>query len=208
LLLEGWILQQKRSQCKKISPTCYSDGWRLVLARGAFCNPAEKNYSPIEGKATTIFKGLQDTSYYTLGCKNCYRSPAPGHQPLVNTLGKQSVADVPNKRLTRIKEKTMCKWFEMIYNPGKLQSAADTLSRCRPLHMLYVSLDQVKNYDQDDELKKFLELNPESLIVKPIILLEPELELFTSKYFIGAGAKAPFYFGGARAWSFWALHYF
>ena len=47
----------------------------------------------------------------------------------------------------------------MIYNPGKLQSAADTLSRCRPLHMLYVSLDQVKNADQDDELKEFLELN-------------------------------------------------
>jgi hypothetical protein len=27
-----------------------------------------------------------------------------------------------------------------------------------------------------------------ALIVKPIILLEPELELFSSKYFIGAGA--------------------
>ena len=29
-----------------------------------------------------------------------------------------------------------------------------------------------------------------SLMVKPIILLEPELELFSSKYFIGAGAGA------------------
>jgi hypothetical protein len=77
----GWILQQKRCQCKKISPTCYSDGWRLMLAGGAFCNPAEKNYSPIEGEGTTIFKGLQDTRYYTLGCKNCDRSPAPGHHP-------------------------------------------------------------------------------------------------------------------------------
>jgi hypothetical protein len=29
-----------------------------------------------------------------------------------------------------------------------------------------------------------------TLMVKPIISLEPELELFSSKYFIGAGAQA------------------
>ena len=29
-----------------------------------------------------------------------------------------------------------------------------------------------------------------ALMVKPIILLEPELELFSSKYIIGAGARA------------------
>ena len=45
----GWILQQKTCTCKKISPTCCQEGWRLVLAGGAFCKPAERNYSPIEG---------------------------------------------------------------------------------------------------------------------------------------------------------------
>jgi hypothetical protein len=102
----GWILQQKTCKCKKISPTCCPDGWRLVLAGGAFCEPAERKYSPIEGEATAIFKGLQDTRYYTLGCKKLHI--ATDHQPLVTTLGKQLVADVPNKRLARIKEKTMC----------------------------------------------------------------------------------------------------
>ena len=47
----------------------------------------------------------------------------------------------------------MCRMFEMIYNPGKLQSAADALSRCRPLHMLYVSVDQERIADSDKELK-------------------------------------------------------
>ena len=47
-----WILQQKTCECKKISPTCCSDGWRVVLAGDAFCKPAERNYSPIEGEAT------------------------------------------------------------------------------------------------------------------------------------------------------------
>jgi hypothetical protein len=31
---------------------------------------------------------------------------------------------------------------------------------------------------------------PASLMVKPIILKEAELELFSSKYFIGTGARA------------------
>jgi hypothetical protein len=57
----GWILQHKSCTCKKIYPTCCPDGWRLVLAGGAFCIPAERNYSPIEGEASAIFKGLQDT---------------------------------------------------------------------------------------------------------------------------------------------------
>ena len=47
----------------------------------------------------------------------------------------------------------------MIYNPGKLQSAADALSRYRPLHMLYLSVDQEKAAYSDEELKELLELD-------------------------------------------------
>ena len=50
----------------------------------------------------------------------------------------------------------------MIYNPGKLQSAADTLSRCRPLHMLLVSIDQKRVADSDEELREFLKLDLEN----------------------------------------------
>ena len=109
------ILKQKTCECKKVSPTCCPNGWRLVLARGAFCKPAERNYSPIEGEATAILKCLQHTKHYTLGCKSLHVTT--DHQSLVTTLGMQSVADVPNKRLARIKEKIMCWKFNMIYNP-------------------------------------------------------------------------------------------
>ena len=37
---------------------------------GHFCNKVEENYSPIEGEATAVTKGLQDTKYYTMGRKN------------------------------------------------------------------------------------------------------------------------------------------
>ena len=77
------------------------DEWRLVLDGGAFSNPEERNYSPLEGEATSISKGLQDTKFYTLGCKSL--QIATDHRPLVATPVMQSVAEVPNKRLARIK---------------------------------------------------------------------------------------------------------
>jgi hypothetical protein len=66
----GCILQQKRCSYDKIVPTCCHEGWKLLLAGGPFCNKAEENYSLIEGKATAVAKGLQDTKYYMMGCKN------------------------------------------------------------------------------------------------------------------------------------------
>ena len=154
----GWILQQKTCSCQKPSPTCCEVGWRLVLAGGTFCNPAERNYSPIEGEATAILKGLKDTKYYTLGCKKLFI--ATDHQPLTTTLGPQALADVENKRLAKIKEKTMWWRFEMLYNPGRTQNAADALSRMKPLHMLYVS---VTNVDDDDDTKDILGAELETL---------------------------------------------
>ena len=95
----GWMLQQKTSTCGKVSPSCCTTGWRLVLAGGAFCSKAETNYSPIEGEATAIVK---DTKYYTLGCTNLY--VATDHLPLVGTFDKKNLADIDNKRLARLKE--------------------------------------------------------------------------------------------------------
>ena len=157
----GWILQQKPCGCKKISPTCCPNGCKLVLAGGAFCRLAERNYSPIEGEATAIFKGLQVTKYYTLGCKSLH--VATDHQPLVTTLGKQSVAGVPNKRLARIKEKIMCWKFNMIYNPGKMKSTADAISRCKPLHMMYISASQQQASSGNDDDKEILEVDLEAV---------------------------------------------
>jgi hypothetical protein len=76
-----------------------------VLEGGHFCNQVEQNYSPIEGKATAVARGLHDTKYYTMGCKQLY--VATDHKSLVCVLGDQSLDDVENPRLARIKEKTL-----------------------------------------------------------------------------------------------------
>ena len=86
-------------------PRCCQDGWRLVLASGHFCNKAEQNYSPVEGEATAVARGLEDTKFYTLGCKDLY--VATDHSPLVKILGDKSLADEENPRLARIKTRTL-----------------------------------------------------------------------------------------------------
>ena len=60
-----WILQQKICECPNIIPPCCEEGWRLVLPGRHLCNKAEKNHSSIEGEATAVARGLQDTEYYT-----------------------------------------------------------------------------------------------------------------------------------------------
>ena len=59
----------------------------------------------------------------------------------------------------------MCRRFEIIYNPGMLQSAVDALSRCCPLYMLCVLVDQERVADSDEELQKFFELDLEDVHV-------------------------------------------
>ena len=53
----------------------------------------------------------------------------------------------------------------MIYNPGKLQSAMDTISRSIPLHMLYMSVVHPMIADGDDDLKELLEIDLEDVHV-------------------------------------------
>ena len=61
-----------------------------MLAGGKFCNPAEQNYSPVEGEATAVARGLENTKYYTLGCRDLY--VATDYICLVNIIGDQSLA--------------------------------------------------------------------------------------------------------------------
>ena len=76
-----------------------------MLAGGHFCTKAEKNYSPIEDEATAMARGLQDAKYYTMGCQNFH--VATDHASIVKVLGDQSLADVDDPRLARIKERTL-----------------------------------------------------------------------------------------------------
>ena len=71
------------------------------------------------------------------------------------------MADVDNKRLARIKEKIMCWNFNVIYNPGKMQNAADVILRCKPLHMLYISASQEPISSWDDDIMDILKTDLE-----------------------------------------------
>jgi hypothetical protein len=50
------------------------------------------------------------------------------------------LANIDNKRLARLKVKTNRWKFTTVYNPGKSQQVADAISRCKPLHNMYVSM--------------------------------------------------------------------
>ena len=126
----GYLLQQKTCKCEEIKPTCCSEGWRLVLAGGKFCNKAESNYAPIEGEALGVLRALRDTRYYTLGCKNLY--VATDHRPLVPILNNKHLAEIENPRLLKICEKLLWWSFTALWCPGKKNVTADTMSRVRP----------------------------------------------------------------------------
>ena len=68
------------------------------------------------------------------------------------------MADLPNKRLARIKEKTMCWKFNMLYNPEKMQNATNAISWCKPLHMLYISASQTPIANENADFKELLQI--------------------------------------------------
>ena len=91
---------------------------------------------------------MKDTKYYTLKCKHLY--VATDHKPLLGIFGDKSLVDIDNKRLARWK-------FDKLYNPGKSQIAADTLSRNKPLYSLYISTVVDDESDEQDLLEASLD---------------------------------------------------
>ena len=65
--------------------------------------------------ATAVAKGLQDTKYYMIGCKNLF--VATDHSAMVTVLGDRSMVDVENPSLASIKEKTLWWQFKILDTP-------------------------------------------------------------------------------------------
>jgi hypothetical protein len=63
--------------------------------------------------------------------------------------GDQSLADFVNPRLARIKERTLWWQFTIVHTPGKLQLAADALSRRKT--KLPATIYQLRIHDPEDE---------------------------------------------------------
>jgi hypothetical protein len=111
-----------------------------------------------------VARGLNDTKYYTMGCKQLY--VATDHKSLVQVLGDRSLADVEKPGLARIKERTLWWQFTIIHTPGKLQLAADALSRRKGAATYQVSVQE--NHDDDEEnVVKDLRLKFDLLVPDP-----------------------------------------
>lgn len=123
----GYHLSQKHCDCQSGLPGCCEDGWQVTLAGSRFLIGPEQRYVAIEGEALAIAWALEQTRYFTLGCENLI--VATDHKPLVAIFGDKELNRIPNPRIFRLKQRTLCWSFQMIYLAGSTNLAADAVSR-------------------------------------------------------------------------------
>ena len=92
-----------------------------------FLHPAETRYAPIEGEALAVVNGLHKCRYFISGCRDL--TVAVDHKPLLNVLNDRSLADIQNRRLLNLKEKTLSYNFKIVHVPGRKHVGPDATSR-------------------------------------------------------------------------------
>ena len=123
----GYFLLQKHCSCQEVLPSCCPSGWKVTLAGSRFLSGAEERYAAIEGEALAIAWGLEQTRYFTMGCKDLII--VTDHKPLLRIFNDRTLDEIPNMRLFRIKQRTLPWDFVVKYMPGKTNTAADAASR-------------------------------------------------------------------------------
>ena len=123
----GFFLLQKTCACLSRVHTCCTDGWRLCLVGSRFLHDAETRYAPIEGEALAVAYSLHQCRYFVMGCKDL--TVVTDHLPLLHILNDRSLADIGNRRLQNLKEKTLSYQFSIAHVPGREQLGADAASR-------------------------------------------------------------------------------
>ena len=124
----GFVVLQQHCSCTGPErPSCCQDGWKLALCGSRHLTPAEQNYAAVEGEATSIVWALHKARLFLLGCDNL--EIITYHKPLVRLFADRQLKDILSPRLFRLKEKTLNYKFSIRYKPGKLNTAADALSR-------------------------------------------------------------------------------
>ena len=123
----GYWLRQKYCECKVNQPDCCPAGWKITLVGSRFLRDAEKRYAAIEGECLAVAWSLEDTRWFTLGCKSLII--ATDHKPLLRILGDKSLEAIQNPRLFRLKQRTLMWSFNIMYVAGKNNHAADATSR-------------------------------------------------------------------------------
>lgn len=123
----GYFLSQKHCTCESQSYGCCSDGWQITLAGSRFLSQTESNYAPIEGEALAVAWALEQTKFFTMGCNNLL--VIVDHKPLTKIFGNRRLDEISNPRLFRLKRRTLMWKFDIEYQPGKLNSFSDAVSR-------------------------------------------------------------------------------
>jgi hypothetical protein len=76
---------------------------------------------------------------------------ATDHSYLVNILGEQSLPDIENPRLARLKERTLWWRFKILHTPDKKQLAADAISRRNKLPAVMYKVSVMELADDEEE---------------------------------------------------------
>ena len=92
-----------------------------------FLQDAENRYAPVEGECLAVVYGLQKCKYFLLGCEDLI--VATDHKPLLGILNERCLADIENRRLRKLKEKTLSFQFKIVHMPGRKHVGPDAASR-------------------------------------------------------------------------------
>ena len=99
-------MTQKHYSCPlDEAPRCCRDGLKIVFTGSKKHSDAESRYAPIEGEALGVVWSLEKARMFTL--------VSVDHKPLIPILGDKSLADIPNPRLYRFKERSMRYRFQI-----------------------------------------------------------------------------------------------
>ena len=122
----GHFLLQKHCDCSNLHPDCCADGWHITLAGSRFLTPAEQHYAAIVGEGLAITWGLEQTKYFTLGCQQLL--VATDHKPPIKIYGDQTLDEIKNTRLFRLKQGTLPWYFTIIHLSGRTNFGPDATS--------------------------------------------------------------------------------
>ena len=112
----GFILAQKKCQCKGLVIDCCQSGWSIICIGSRFLTQAENNYSAIEGELLGVTWALGRTKFWSLG--NDQLTIFTDHKPLIGLLLNKDFDSIHNPRLARMVEKTMRWRFHVCHIPG------------------------------------------------------------------------------------------
>ena len=182
----GFFLLQKMCSCKSKVPTCCKEGWRICLVGSRFLHGAESRYAVIEGEALAIVYGLQSCKYFVLGCRDL--TIATDHKPLTRVFNDRSLAEIDNRRLMNLKEKTLPYRFSIQHVPGIKHKGPDAASRypTGEPERLHLPSEHSTEFDDAPSTKEVRQDILANLsIVEEEDFLDTGLELFAANSFHG-----------------------